>query len=179
MGKRTWVREEWRVLSSKFVQQHGLPHGSKVILLHEGSGRQARSDRFFKHRRFKGRAPDDCTVAGLIDGYLRPKLSVELRQRGLEPKLVGPSGERSAGNKKLKTVRRWLPRQTAAEVEAHELREALIEEIESEADSDMSSAEEGRDAELVCSGYVRALVRRFGRAGVEAELESLPPVSFL
>ena len=35
-------------------------------------------------------------------------------------------------------------------------------------------AETGREPDIVCAGYARALARRFGRAAVEAAVRSLP-----
>ena len=166
MKNRKWKRDQWRVVSRKFTERHELPHGSKVVLRHIDSGRQARSDRVFKYRRFKDRAPGDYTVLQLLEEYLRPRLSIDLHERGLEPKLVGPYGERMAGNTKLKTVRRWEGRPTRSEVEARQYRDAEIEEVANEADHYLASAESGREPDVVCSGVVQALIHRFGKPEV-------------
>ena len=170
MKKRKWARDQLKVVSRKFTEVHELPHGSKVVLRHVESGRKARSDRVLKYRRFKERAPDDCTVSQLLDAYLCPRLSIDLYERGLVPKLVGPYGETIVGNTKLRTVRRWEARPTSSEIEERQYHDAEIEEIANEADHYLASAESGRDPDLVCSGVVQALVQRFGEAEVEKAL---------
>ena len=170
MKKRKWARDQFGVVSRKFTQRHELPNGSKVVLQHVASNRQARSDRVFKYRRFKDRAPDDRTVTELLDAYLRPRLSIDLCERGLVPKLVGPYGKKIPGNTKLRTVRRLEGRPTRSEIEEREYRDAEIEEIANEADHYLTSAESGRDPDLLCCGVVQALVQRFGEAEVAQAL---------
>lgn len=173
MKRKKWVRHEWGRISAKFARQHDLPHGTSIVLVHQGSGRQARSDRVFKHRPFKGRASGEMTITEMVDQYLRPRLSVDLRTHGLKPKLIGPNGERPQQNMKVRTVRGWPPRPTQAEIEAYEFREAEIEEVQGRVFSQIRDAQYCRDAEDVLTGHVRALATYFSVAEIRAELEAL------
>ena len=171
-----WQRGEWRSVSRKFCSRHDLPRGSKVVLIHtKRGGRQARNDRIIRHRRFKSaeRAPDSCTLSRFFEEYLEPALSIDLSKHGLKPKLYGPNGEEPSGGTILKTVRRWRPQPTAAELEAHGRRESEIEQIRATAFTYLVEEEVSWGPELVCTGHLMALVDRFGKATVEEELTEI------
>ena len=169
-----WQRDEWKDVSRKFCKRHDLPRGSKIVLIHtKKSGRQARNDRVVRHIRFKETelAPDHCTIFRFFEEYLAPTLSFDLSKHGLKPKLYGPNGEEPGGGTILKTVRRWSPQPTASQIEAHERREAKIEQIREVALSYVLEDEVDWEPELVCIGYLMALVDHYGEARVNAELD--------
>ena len=169
MRKQEIVRDEWRVLSDKFVRHHKLPFGTKLVLEHSRVGtearpRKARSDTTFSRRLFRGRIADEGTVAELFDNYLLPALLVNPLEKGLRIKLRGPNGEEvKRANTLIRTVRRWPPLPTPDEVEAQEQQNFEIDEIADMADLELRSAEELRDdSNTVLRGYLRALIGRYG-----------------
>lgn len=170
MRKQEIVRDEWRVLSDKFVRHHRLPFGTKLVLEHSRRGtgvrpRKARNDTTFSRRLFRGRILDDGTVADMFNDYLLPALLVNPLDRGLRIKLRGPNGEevKRPKNTLIRTVRRWPPLPTPDEVEEQEQLNSEIEEIADMADLELRGAEELRDnSERVLRGYLRALIRRYG-----------------
>jgi hypothetical protein len=123
------------------------------------------------------RAPDHCTIARFFEEYLTPTLSIDLSKHGLKPKLYGPNGEEPGGGTILKTVRRWSPQPTASEIEADERREAEIEQIREAALFHLLDDEVDCEPELVCIGYLMALVDHYGEARVNAELEAISAAS--
>ena len=171
-----WQRSEWRDVSRKFCRSHGLPRGSQLVLIHtKRGGRQARNDRVIRHKRFKSKepAPDSCTISRFFEEYLEPALSIDLSKHGLKPKLYGPNGEKPGGGTILKTVRRWPPLPTASELEAHRRRDSEVEQIRETAFTYLVEDEVSWEPELVCKGYLTALVDRFGKATVEDELTEI------
>jgi hypothetical protein len=165
MKKPKIIRDEWRVLSNKFVRHQRLPYGTRVVLEHASTvgskGRKARNDLTISRKLFNGRASDSETVSELLDNYLAPTLLVDIERRGLRLKLVGPNGEEPNGNTRLKTMRKWPALPAPDELEAAEMCEAEVEEISRTADADIRTAEEFRDdSEIVLQGFIRALVRR-------------------
>jgi hypothetical protein len=172
MKKQKLVRDEWRVLSDKFVRHQRLPHGTKLVLQHRApsSGtraRKARNDTTFTRRLFHGRAADSDTVKELIENHLLPYLTVSPLSKGLDIKLVGPNNEevKKPGATYVRKIRSWPPQPTSDEIEEEERRDAEIEEISDLADADLRQSEELReDSDLVLRGYIRALKRRFGDA---------------
>jgi hypothetical protein len=171
MKKKRLVRDEWRVLSDKFVRHHRLPFGTKLVLEHRppttgARPRMARNDTTFTRRLFHGRISDTETVADLIDNYLLPSLTVKPSDKGLQIKLRGPNGEevKKPGSKQIGTVRRWSPLPTPDELETEELLNAEIDEIAEIADLNLREAEELRDdSDRVLRGFLRALVQRYDR----------------
>jgi hypothetical protein len=177
MKKRELIRDEWRVLSDKFVRHHRLPNGTVLVLEHRQAAggarrRKARNDTTFTRHLFRGRAAPGETVADLINNYLQPALLVNLRDRGLRVQLRGPNGETPQGNTKISTVRNWPPLATPDEVEAQETLEWEINEISELADMKLRDAEEERDdSDRVLSGFMRALVRRYNATAVREVME--------
>jgi hypothetical protein len=176
--KRPLVRDEWRVLSDKFVRHYRLPYGTKLVLEHSyststGRRRRARNDQTFTRRLFRGSVSDDNTVKELIDDHLLPALLVDPSTRKLCIKLVGPNGEEVKSKKmQIGTVRGWTPLPTPGEIEAEEQLNAEIDEIAKMADLDLRSEEEIRDdSERVLRGYVRALIQRYGLPDVRKAVE--------
>lgn len=171
MKKKEIVRDEWRVLSKKFVRHQRLPYGTRLVLEYLPSaghprGRKARNDMTFRRYRFQGRATDRDTVNDLFKNFLFPKLTVDLAKRGLRVRLIGPDEQPTTGNTMLRTVRAWTPLPRQSDLEAAELREKEIEEIADTADMHLRVAEEDReDSEMVLRGFLRAQVRRYG-AGI-------------
>jgi hypothetical protein len=169
MRKQEIVRDEWRVLSDKFVRHQRLPFGTKLVLEHGRSGtgvrpRKARNDTTFSRRLFRGRISDDETVAELFNNYLLPALIVKPSDRGLRINLRGPNGEEvKKTNTLIRTVRHWPPLPTPDEVEGQEQLNFEIDEIANMADLGLRGAEELRDDSVrVLRGYLRALIRRYG-----------------
>ena len=175
MKKKTFVRDEWHVLSDKFVRHQRLPYGTKLVLEHQFSGsskrRKVRNDMTFTRHLFNGRADDDNTVTELIKQYLVPALTVDPESKNLLVKLIGPNGEMPNGNTKVKKVRKYPPLPTANEIEEENIRQAEIDEIAKIADSNLRVAEELRDyTELVLRGTLKALILRYGRTTVDEAL---------
>ena len=170
MKKQKLVRDEWRVLSDKFVRHHRLPHGTRLVLEHRAPtpgarARKARNDTTFTRRLFHGRASNTETVADLINTHLLPYLTVSPLSKGLNIRLVGPNDEevKKPGATHIRKVRSWTPQPTSDEVEEAERLEAEVEEIADLADADLRQAEELRDdSDRVLRGYIRALKRRYG-----------------
>jgi hypothetical protein len=170
MKKQQLVRDEWRVLSDKFVKHHRLPHGTRLVLEHRAPApgaraRKARNDTTFTRRLFHGRAGNTETVSDLINTHLLPYLTVSPLSKGLNIRLVGPNNEvvKKPGATRIRRVRAWTPQPTSDEVEQEERLEAEIEEISDLADVELRQAEELRDdSDRVLRGYIRALKRRYG-----------------
>lgn len=175
MKREKYLRREWRVMSELFVQHHGLPEGTKIVLMHEparkrGKARQARSDMTISHRPFRRRVHDEETVKELFEDHLLPFLTVDPRKKGLRLQLVGPQGQVvERNNMRIKTVRAWEPNEPPSASWRQEMRQILIDEVSEIADVEIRHAEERQsDLDVVSRGYVRALVQRYGRTAVEA-----------
>ncbi len=173
MQMKKWQEDEWWVLSRKFVEHCKLPNGSKVVLRSARSGRVVRRDRVFKYRPFEEEAQEDWTAARLLD-TLEASLTADLRLRRIDLELVGPNGETPDGGETLAALRRWPPRKAVSATELRRLHEATVEEVASLTERNMKAVEARREPNAVCTGYLLALVRRFGRAEVEAALNALP-----
>ncbi len=179
MKKQKLVKDEWRVLSDKFVRHQRLPHGTRLVLQHKAPSpgaraRKARNDTTFTRRLFHGRASDNDTVKQLIENHLLPYLTVSPLSKGLDIKVVGPNNEevRKPGLTYVRKIRSWTPQPTSNEVEEAERLDAEIEEISDLADADLRQAEELReDSDRVLRGYIRALKRRFGDAAFRMAVE--------
>lgn len=179
MKKQKLVRDEWRVLSDKFVRHHRLPHGTRLVLEHRpptpgARARKARNDTTFTRRLFHGRASNMETVADLINTHLLPYLTVSPLSKGLNIRLVGPNDEevKRPGATYIHKVRSWAPQPTSDEVEEEERLEAEIEEISNFADADLRQAEELRDdSDRVLRGFIRALKQRYGSSAFKTAAE--------
>lgn len=171
---RKLIQTQWGVFSKNFAKFHRLPFGTDLRLFNS-AGKKKRSDFKVKRQRLNSktmlRIGDNENVRFLLDSALT-LMSTDLNARRLNLELFNPNGEFVNGNTLVQTLREMDSLPTDDDIEQMHIDELLIDEMESIAHSTIVDSEYLVDdpSVTVCSGFVRALVERYGRQSV---IESL------
>jgi hypothetical protein len=168
------IETQWGIFSVNFIKFHRLPFGCELRLF-DAAGRKKRTDFLVKRKRVSSktmnRADDSNNVKWLLDTALEVT-STDLMARRLKIELFGPNGKKINGNTLIGKVRQMPPKPTEHDIDRMHEEEHLISEVQSNAQSTIVEAEYLIDdpSTIVCSGYVRALVERYGRESVVTAL---------
>lgn len=169
------IETQWAVFSANFLKFHRIPFGSELRII-DINGRKKRADFVVNRERINHETMTRIDDAAKVSDLLHTVLTItvtDLSARKLRVTLVGPDGRVLNGNTLIRNVK-LLPRkltESDKEREAEEAHHAL--EAQASADASLIEAEYQCEdpAAIVCLGFVRALVARYGRKAVLEAVE--------